>query len=103
MGDAAHAFPPDIGQGINAGLCDVVALDRALRGKDILTGQDGEKPESLGAALKEYERVQGPQVRDLHSEPHRCAMLYLSNLNHNVYVAPYPSYQITTNMRRYDP
>ncbi|CAB9517697.1 Kynurenine 3-monooxygenase [Seminavis robusta] len=65
VGDAAHAFPPDIGQGINAGLCDVVALDRALRGKDIITGKEGETPANLGAALKEYERVQGPQIRSL--------------------------------------
>lgn len=31
------AFPPDFGQGINAGLQDVLALDRALRGRDITT------------------------------------------------------------------
>lgn len=65
VGDAAHAFPPDIGQGINAGLCDVVALDRALRGKDLISGEDQQKPETLGAALKEYERVQGPNIRSL--------------------------------------
>ena len=29
VGDACHAFPPDIGQGINAGLQDVLALSRA--------------------------------------------------------------------------
>jgi len=62
LGDALHAFPPDIGQGINAGLSDVVAFDRALRGKDIITGKEGKTPENLGAALKEYERVQGPEV-----------------------------------------
>ena len=48
--------------GINAGLCDVVALDRALRGKDILSGKDGEKPKSIREALENYEKVQGPQV-----------------------------------------
>jgi len=62
VGDAAHAFPPDIGQGINAGLCDVVALDRALRGKDTTTGKEGEKPENLGASLRKYEEGQKPQV-----------------------------------------
>lgn len=37
VGDACHAFPPDIGQGINAGLQDVVALDQSLRGEEIDT------------------------------------------------------------------
>ena len=40
VGDAIHAFPPDIGQGVNAGLADVVALDLALQGKDTVTGED---------------------------------------------------------------
>ena len=54
LGDAAHSFSPDIGQGINAGLADVVQL------KEILE-QSGNI--SLGAALKEYERVRAPEVR----------------------------------------
>lgn len=48
--------------GINAGLCDVVAFDRALRGKDIITGKDGENPKSIGKALQNYEKVQAPEV-----------------------------------------
>lgn len=48
--------------GINAGLCDVVAFDRALRGKDIISGKDGEKPKTVSAALENYEKVQRPQV-----------------------------------------
>jgi kynurenine 3-monooxygenase len=32
VGDATHAFPPDIGQGINAGFQDVVVMDRSFRG-----------------------------------------------------------------------
>lgn len=63
VGDACHAFPPDIGQGINAGLCDVVALDRSLRGKDVVSGEDKKVPENLGEALQEYESEQEPQVR----------------------------------------
>lgn len=62
VGDAAHAFPPDIGQGINAGLSDVVALDRALRGRDIISGEVKKEPEKLGVALTEYEKVQKPEV-----------------------------------------
>ena len=69
VGDAVHTFPPDIGQGINAGLGDVVALDRALKGVDLQTGLTKEKngtnselPPKLGSALKEYQRVRGPEV-----------------------------------------
>ena len=48
VGDAIHAFPPDIGQGVNAGLADVVALDMALQGKDTVTGEDAaDEDESL--------------------------------------------------------
>jgi kynurenine 3-monooxygenase len=54
LGDAAHSFSPDTGQGINSGLSDVVQL------KEILE-QSGNV--SLGAALKEYERVRAPEVR----------------------------------------
>jgi 2-polyprenyl-6-methoxyphenol hydroxylase-like FAD-dependent oxidoreductase len=66
VGDAIHAFPPDIGQGINSGLSDVEALDRALQGKDILTNEASDTPPaSLGDALKEYERVRAPEVKAL--------------------------------------
>jgi 2-polyprenyl-6-methoxyphenol hydroxylase-like FAD-dependent oxidoreductase len=66
VGDAIHAFPPDIGQGINSGLSDVEALDRALQGKDILTNEASDTPPaSLGDALKEYERVRAPEVEAL--------------------------------------
>jgi len=57
LGDAAHAFSPDIGQGINSGLMDVVKLDGIL---DLL-GSKG----SLGQALQEYEHVQAPETRAL--------------------------------------
>ena len=68
VGDAIHAFPPDIGQGINAGLADVEALDRALQGKDLISGKFKDSASSLpsiGSALKEYERVRAPEVRAL--------------------------------------
>lgn len=66
VGDAIHAFPPDIGQGINAGLADVEALDRALRGTNLLTNVTSNiPPETLGDALKEYERVRSPEVAAL--------------------------------------
>ena len=34
VGDAVHAFPPDIGQGVNAALQDVLLLSRALNEED---------------------------------------------------------------------
>lgn len=72
LGDSAHAFSPDIGQGINAGLSDVVAFDRSLRGVDEITGKekvknnsDGSSMPKLGTALKKYERVRGPELKAL--------------------------------------
>ena len=68
VGDACHAFPPDIGQGINAGLQDVVALDRSLRGLDITSGEplsDSDLPETLGAALLTYQANRGPEHKAL--------------------------------------
>lgn len=53
-------------QGINAGLQDVVALDRALRGLDVKTGT-GETASlpKLGDALVHYQRNRGPEHRAL--------------------------------------
>ena len=70
IGDACHAFPPDIGQGINSGLQDVVALDRALRGHDILTakpirGRHSQTTFSLGDALEAYQKNRGPEHKAL--------------------------------------
>lgn len=74
VGDTCHAFPPDIGQGINSGLEDVLALDRALQGKDIRTGDQDSSPHTtvnnnnnnnLGKALRTYQRNRGPEHRAL--------------------------------------
>lgn len=63
---SGHAFPPDIGQGINAGLMDVVALDRALTGRNIGTGEPlPEPPTTLGDALLQYQRNRRPEHRAL--------------------------------------
>ena len=57
LGDATHAFAPDIGQGINAGLNDVVALDRCLRGQNVVSGEsEGAPPKDLATALAIYEQ-----------------------------------------------
>lgn len=55
VGDAVHAFPPDIGQGINAGLEDALVLDKSLR------GNENEK-KSLGSSLRQYEKERLPDV-----------------------------------------
>jgi kynurenine 3-monooxygenase len=79
LGDAAHAFPPDCGQGVNSGLQDVVALDRALRGEDIVHGSPISNtdatdttadttispPANLGQALDRYEQNRKGEHRAL--------------------------------------
>ncbi|KAF8067186.1 Kmo [Scenedesmus sp. PABB004] len=50
LGDAAHAFPPDLGQGVNSALEDVLVLERQLEA----TGDD------LGAALPAFEVARLP-------------------------------------------
>jgi hypothetical protein len=58
-----HAFPPDVGQGVNSGLQDVVALDRALRNVDIVRGDD-QVPTTvskLGTALLAYQKNRRPE------------------------------------------
>lgn len=44
-----------------------MALDRALQGRNIVTGEEKSigKPSNLGEALQEYERVRGPEIKAL--------------------------------------
>lgn len=58
LGDAAHTFPPDLGEGVNSGLEDVVELGEALS-----------KNEKLGDAVVEYSKVRKPEVRFIVTEP----------------------------------
>ncbi len=57
--EIGHAFPPDAGQGINAGLQDVVALDRALRNVNTTKKDDGGV--RLGPALLAYQKNRSPE------------------------------------------
>ena len=67
VGDAVHAFPPDIGQGVNSALQDVVMLASALDGAAASTGVSASAREDqtsaqpamalLRKALPAYEQV----------------------------------------------
>jgi 2-polyprenyl-6-methoxyphenol hydroxylase-like FAD-dependent oxidoreductase len=65
VGDAIHAFPPDIGQGINAGLTDVVALDLALQGRDTVTGQSCKSTPTFKENIERYQKQHEPEIAAL--------------------------------------
>jgi 2-polyprenyl-6-methoxyphenol hydroxylase-like FAD-dependent oxidoreductase len=51
VGDAVHCFPPDLGEGVNSGLEDVLALDRAL----------DEHSDSVGDMARAYAKERSPE------------------------------------------
>jgi 2-polyprenyl-6-methoxyphenol hydroxylase-like FAD-dependent oxidoreductase len=53
LGDAVHCFPPDIGQGVNSALEDVVVFNQVL----------AENEDNLARSLPRYEAVRSPDVR----------------------------------------
>jgi len=70
VGDAAHSFSPDIGQGINAGLMDVVQLKETLESAvNSSENRSTKLSQILGTALKEYERIRAPEVSERVSYP----------------------------------
>lgn len=89
VGDAIHAFPPDIGQGVNAGLADVVALDMALQGKDTVTGEDArdeDKRLTLKSNIDRYQKQHEAEIASLirlarfgapyqYKQPHRIDVI----------------------------
>ena len=63
LGDAAHSFPPDVGQGVNAALEDVGALAAALGGGAGATARDDDA--ALDAALARYQAERAPAAEAL--------------------------------------
>mmetsp|Transcript_3322 Transcript_3322/g.4427 ORF Transcript_3322/g.4427 Transcript_3322/m.4427 type:complete len:634 (-) Transcript_3322:262-2163(-) len=57
VGDALHSYPPDIGQGVNSGLCDAVELGKALENANLSISrkEDSSKQQLLGDALNFFE------------------------------------------------
>ncbi|NEP09918.1 MAG: FAD-dependent monooxygenase [Symploca sp. SIO2C1] len=55
LGDAAHCFPPDIGQGVNSALEDVYLLHEIL----------AETQDNLSEALPRYESLRQPDIKAL--------------------------------------
>lgn len=68
LGDAAHAFPPDVGQGVNSALEDVISLMDILKQGGALPdkGKGGgdewteERSSALQAAVEEYNKRRAP-------------------------------------------
>lgn len=97
VGDAIHAFPPDIGQGVNSGLADVVALDRSLRGLDTVTGEEikSDASPTFKSNIERYQKKHAPEIAALirlarfgapfqYKQPHRVDRLRLKLWTANV-------------------
>ena len=98
VGDSVHAFPPDIGQGVNAGLADIVALDLALKGKNTVTGEDAtdaEGTQTLKSNIDRYQKQHEPEIASLarlarfgapyqYKQPHRIDRIRLKIWTANV-------------------
>ncbi len=59
IGDSLHSHPPDIGQGINSGLLDVVALGKSLENVDLSVSKkqrSSSKSIFLGDVMMEFEK-----------------------------------------------
>lgn len=116
VGDAAHAFPPDLGQGVNAALQDVQALERHL--SENSSSSKSSPSSSLATAARAYGADRAPEADALaklvsfgypyqyQQSPVRAkvwmlgflARLALSKLTLGVLVAP-PAFMLVQNTR----
>lgn len=55
LGDSLHCFPPDLGQGVNAGFCDVTCLLA-------LWPTDSTNPAMMQKCLESYSQQQSPEA-----------------------------------------
>jgi len=77
VGDALHAFPPDLGQGVNAALCDVAVFDKCLLNENGNSDDDSNNkereiqpskstsPHQLGLALEKFQKRRGGETKAL--------------------------------------
>jgi len=80
IGDALHAFPPDLGQGVNSALNDAMVLgkcfeDAALDDTSSTSKSGGAKKSFVSEALESYQKENGPETRSL-IELARCGAPY---------------------------
>mmetsp|Transcript_11778 Transcript_11778/g.16300 ORF Transcript_11778/g.16300 Transcript_11778/m.16300 type:complete len:421 (+) Transcript_11778:120-1382(+) len=62
VGDSLHAFPPDLGQGVNAALEDICDLEDAF---SIEGGGAGDSPNIIKNAATRYEEIRAPEAKSL--------------------------------------
>jgi kynurenine 3-monooxygenase len=71
LGDALHAFPPDLGQGVNAAFCDALLLGNSFEeaattpSAPEATKQPTTNNSFVSKALKSYQEKNGPEIRAL--------------------------------------
>ena len=63
VGDALHSYPPDIGQGVNSGLMDVVELSKSLENVRLGADKETKGEQTLSDALKKLEKNRMKEVR----------------------------------------
>uniref|UniRef100_A0A7S2ENP3 FAD-binding domain-containing protein n=1 Tax=Ditylum brightwellii TaxID=49249 RepID=A0A7S2ENP3_9STRA len=87
IGDALHAFPPDLGQGVNSAFCDAMVLGESFEeaASDAVSAASTaiDPPKSFVArALNSYQAKNGPETRAL-IELARCGVRLTNTTQYN--------------------